>query len=197
MFRRGFKAWCEQVATTLRRDNDLAPTAPLPPTVVAEGLGVRLVPAEQLSGVSPEVLDRLLGQHRAVWSAVTISAGDRHLVVYNSAHSKARQSNDLMHELSHLILKHTPNMSFMDPSKGLLIRSYDKNQEDEANWLSASLLLPRQALVVHRSRRTPAEDLCEMFGVSRDLLTFRLNTTGVERQLARRTAMRSPGRSTR
>ena len=40
-----------------------------------------------------------------------------------------------------------------------LIRSYDKNQEDEANWLSASLLLPRPALVAHRSRRTPAEIL--------------------------------------
>ena len=197
MFRRGFKTWCEQIAAKLRRDNDLGPIAPLPPAAVADGLGVRLIPAEELSGVPPEVLGRLLGQHQSVWSAVTISAGDRHLVVYNSAHSKARQSNDLMHELSHLILKHTPSMSFMDPTKGLLIRSYDKNQEDEANWLSAALLLPRQALVVHRSRRTPAEDLCELFGVSRDLLTFRLNMTGVERQLARRNALRRPSRSAR
>lgn len=191
MFRRGFKAWCEQTAAKLRRDNDLAPTAPLPPAAVAAGLGVRLIPADQLAGVPPEVLERLLGQHRSVWSAVTLSSGDRHLVVYNSAHSKARQSNDLMHELAHLILKHTPNMSFMDPGKGLLIRSYDKNQEDEANWLSAALLLPRQALIVHRSRRTPADDMCELFGVSRELLTFRTNTTGVERQLARRNAMRN------
>lgn len=194
MFRRGFKAWCEQIAATLRRDNDLAPIAPLPPQLVADGLGVRLLPVEHLAGMPPDVLTRLLGEHQSVWSAVTISAGDRHLVVYNSAHSKARQSNDLMHELSHLILKHTPNMSFMDPGKGLLIRSYDKNQEEEANWLSAALLLPRQALVVHRSRRTPTEDLCELFGVSRDLLTFRTNTTGVERQLARRRQLRTAGR---
>jgi uncharacterized protein DUF955 len=191
MFRRGFKAWCEQIAAKLRRDNGLALTAPLPPAVVANGMGVRLIPAEQLAGVPPDVLKRLLGQHRSVWSAVTISAGERHLVVYNSAHSKARQSNDLMHELSHLLLKHSPNLSFMDPSKGLLIRSYDKNQEDEANWLSAALLLPRQALVVHRSRHTPTERVCEIFGVSRDLLNFRTNTTGVERQLARRRAMQS------
>lgn len=191
MFRRGFKTWCEQIAATLRRDFKLAATDPLPPTMVAEGLNVRLIAAEDLAGVPPDVLKRLLTQHRTVWSAVTLSAGDRHLIVYNSAHSAARQSNDLMHELAHLILKHTPNMSFMDPTKGLLIRSYDKAQEDEANWLAASLLLPRAALLLHRARRTPEDNMCEHFGVSRDLLRFRINTTGVERQLARRKAGRT------
>jgi len=134
-------------------------------------------------------VQRFLSTHSRIWSAVTLAAGDRHLIVYNSAHSAARQSNDLMHELAHLILKHTPSMSFMDPGKRLLIRSYDKLQEDEANWLAASLLLPREALLSHRAKQTPHEEICREFGVSQNLLTFRINTTGVERQLARRGAI--------
>jgi hypothetical protein len=186
MFRRGFKAWCERVAANLRRELELQPFDPLPPTLVAESMNVQIIAANALDGVPKDAVKRLLTKHSRNWSAITLSAGDRHLIVYNSAHSAARQSNDLMHELAHLILKHEPSMTFMDPGKGLMIRSYDKAQEDEANWLAAALLLPREVLLLHRGRRTPTTTICEKFGVSEELLTMRTRTTGVERQLARR-----------
>jgi Zn-dependent peptidase ImmA (M78 family) len=186
MFRRGFKAWCERVAANLRMELALQPFDPLPPTLVAESMRVRMIAADALEGVPKDVAKRLLTQHSRNWSAVTVSAGDRHLIVFNSAHSAARQANDLMHELAHLILKHEPSKTFMDPGKGLMIRSYDKGQEDEANWLAAALLLPREALLQLRGRRTPSAAICEKFGVSEELLTMRTRTTGVERQLARR-----------
>ena len=186
MFRRGFKTWCERIAANLRRELHLQPVDPLPPKLVAENMGVRMLAADQLTGLDPDVTKRLLTTHSRSWSAVTVSAEGRHLIIYNSDHSAARQANDLMHELAHLILKHEPSKTFMDPAKGLMIRSYDKAQEEEADWLAAAMLLPREALLLHRSRRTPVATICDAFGVSEKLYTMRTNTTGVERQLARR-----------
>jgi hypothetical protein len=188
MFRRGFKSWCEQVAAKLRRDAGLAPVDPIPPTTIAADLNVKLVSASDLQDLAPETLARLLGAHNEAWSAITVSDGDRHLVVFNPMHSAARQANDVAHELAHIVLKHTPTFSFMNPEKQLLIRSFDKNQEDEANWLAASILLPRAALVSMRSKRVKNDEICSRYGISPQLLTYRLNTTGVDRQMARRKA---------
>lgn len=188
MFRRGFKSWCEQVAAKLRRDAGLAPTDAILPAVIAENLNVRLIPATALPDLPAATLKRLLHTHNESWSAVTISDGERHLVIFNPAHSAARQANDIAHELSHIILKHTPTFSFMNPEKKLLIRSFDKNQEDEANWLAASILLPRAALLAMRAKRVKNGDICARYGISAQLLTYRLNTTGVDRQMARRKA---------
>lgn len=186
MFRRGFKSWCEQVAAKLRRDAGLGQSDAIQPATIAADLNVRLVPATALSDLPPATLERLLHAHNESWSAITVSDGDRHLVVYNPAHSAARQANDVAHELAHIILKHTPTFSFMNPEKKLLIRSFDKNQEDEANWLAASILLPRAALLAMRSKRIKNDEICSRYGISAQLLTYRLNTTGVDRQMARR-----------
>jgi Zn-dependent peptidase ImmA (M78 family) len=156
------------------------------PAQVAKGLGVRLLPATELPGVPADVLSRLTNHHRSAWSAISLSEGDQHLIVFNPAHSKGRQSNDLMHELAHIILGHTPTFSFLDPVKQLLVRSHDRTQEEEADWLAGAVLLPRQALLYVRGRQLGAEEICRRYGISKRLLSFRLNATGVERQLARR-----------
>jgi Zn-dependent peptidase ImmA (M78 family) len=189
MFRRGFKSWCEETAASVRRDNNLGDTDPLRAEMVAEWLGVPLMAERELVDLPAETAKRLVTTHKSVWSAITVSAGDGHLVIFNSSHSDARQSSDVMHELAHIILSHVPKMSFMDPSKGILIRSFDKDQEEEANWLAGTLLLPRVALLQHRVRQTSDQELRDIYGVSAKMLTFRINTTGVERQLSRR---RSP-----
>jgi Zn-dependent peptidase ImmA (M78 family) len=88
------------------------------------------------------------------------------------------------HELAHIILEHTPTFNFFNPQKQLFIRSYDRAQEDEANWLAATILLPRQALLYVRRQRLGKEEICRRYGVSERLLAFRVNTTGVERQLS-------------
>jgi hypothetical protein len=190
MFRRGFKAWCEETAASVRRDIDLADTDPLRAELVADWLGVPLMSERELADLPAETAKGLVTTHKSVWSAITVSAGDSHLIIFNSSHSEARRSSDVMHELAHIILNHVPKMSFMDPSKGILIRSFDKDQEDEANWLAATLLLPRAALLLHRVRQTSDQELRRIFGVSAQMLTFRINTTGVERQLSRRRSTR-------
>ncbi len=186
MFRRGYKAWCEEVAVRVREDCDVAARDAVSPAQVAKGLGVRLLSASELPGLPADVLSRLTNHHSSAWSAITLSEGGQHLIVFNPAHSKARQSNDLMHEIAHVILEHTPTFSFLDPVKRLLVRSHDKTQEDEASWLAGAILLPRQALLYVRSRQFDVDDICRRYGISKKLLAFRMNATGVERQLARR-----------
>jgi len=44
----------------------------------------------------------------AGFSALTVSAGTRRLIVYNQRHPPDRRANSLAHELSHIILEHLP-----------------------------------------------------------------------------------------
>ena len=91
-----------------------------------------------------------------------------------------------MHELAHLLLGHEPSTVFFPGQENLALRGFNKSAEDEANWLAGALLLPRDALVELRAKRRPKEVACDEFGVSRQMLDFRMRVTGVERQFAGR-----------
>lgn len=87
-----------------------------------------------------------------------------------------------MHELAHLIVGHKPGRVDVTEDGALLLNTYDKQQEDEANWLSGCLLLPRPALLWLKKRRMPQDSAASHFGVSLQMLTYRIQVTGVERQ---------------
>ena len=92
-----------------------------------------------------------------------------------------------MHELAHLILGHKPStVFFVGDNADIALRGYDRSIEDEANWLGATLLLPRNVLTSCKSRKVPNERICLEYGVSRQMLKFRLDVTGVNRQFQRR-----------
>ena len=61
----------------------------------------------------------------------------------------------------------------------------DYSEEQEADWYGAALLLPRSALVHHRSRGVTAADIADLYGVSGSLCEWRLRMTGVEIQVLR------------
>jgi Zn-dependent peptidase ImmA (M78 family) len=117
-----------------------------------------------------------------------LTAGEQKVVVLNPAHSDGRQSNDLMHECSHVVLNHVPSQARRSPDGTLMLSAYDKQQEDEANWLAATLLLPRPALLRIVHNRMHLEEAAERYRTSRALLQMRLNQTGVNIQLRRRAA---------
>jgi Zn-dependent peptidase ImmA (M78 family) len=71
----------------------------------------------------------------------------------------------------------------MSPDGNLVMRSYDQKQEDEANWLAAAILLPREALLQSKRNKLSATDIAVRFGVSEPLVSYRLRITGVEAQL--------------
>lgn len=185
MFRRGFKAWCENVAIQMRRDLKLNPSDPLDPTNLANRLDVDILPPEEIPGVEPWCLKTLLRDDKDSWSAVTVTVESRSLIIANSSHSRARHVSNLMHELSHIIIGHEPGRYDLTADGLLLLATYKKEQEDEAAWLSGCLLLPREALLRIRRKQLTPRSAAEKYGVSLDMLQYRFNVTGVDQQLKR------------
>lgn len=185
MFARGFKAWCENVAIQQRRDLDLQPTDPLDPWQLAKHLGIDVHTPSEIPGLDPACLETLLKEDPDSWSAVTISAGSKDVIILNSSHSGGRPASDLTHELAHILLGHEPARIDLTDDGVLMLSTYDKKQEEEANWLAGCLLLPRDALIVIRSQGVDSNTAARRYGVSRQMLIYRQNVTGVDYQLAR------------
>jgi len=185
MFRRGFKTWAEEISVRVRRKLMLVPTSPLDPFKLAELLSIPVLNPDDLPGLPVECGRRLINDHSENWSAITVANGKHHLIVINPEHAPTRKNSDLAHELAHVILGHEPSMMFASPGSQIALRTHNKVQEDEANWLASCLLLPRDALLSIRRRRLTDEEACEEYGVSPAMLRFRVNTSGVDIQLRR------------
>jgi hypothetical protein len=185
VFERGFKTWCEHVSIQQRRDLNLSPTDPLDPRRLAELLNVKVWTAEDVPDLDPEYLQTLLYEDSSSWSAVTLKVGLQTLTIVNSSHSKARQSSDLMHELAHLIIGHEPSRIDVSEDGLLILHTFEKKLEDEANWLAGCLLLPRDALMFARKQKFSDKEIQSKYGVSADMLQYRLRMSGVDFQMNR------------
>lgn len=89
-----------------------------------------------------------------------------------------------MHELAHRILSHQAQEVDISSEGLMLLKSYDKRQEEEADWLSGCLLLPRDALISIKRRSLGADEAAIAFGVSQSMLKYRLAMAGVNRQFS-------------
>ena len=187
MFERGFKAWCERYSGEKRLELGLSPGDPLDPHLLAKSLGIKVLTPSQVPGLSSNALGILLrndGKTASCWSAVTIVAGSKTVVILNSSHSPGRQSNDLAHELAHRIRGHVTHSMDVSSEGIMLISEYGKEQEDEADWLAGCLLLPRDALVRIKANGTDNATAADLFGVSTRMLKYRMAMSGVERQFS-------------
>lgn len=185
MFKRGFKAWCERTALDKRTDLGLRQVDKLDPYDLANHLGVTIRRPDEIPSVSQGCLKRLLRDDRDSWSAITLRHGSQTTIILNTAHSVARQASDLMHELAHIILGHTPARVDVTDDLQLLLRTHDPGQEDEANWLAGCLLLPRPALLNLQRRRIDPADAAREYGVSVPMFTYRLQVSGATIQARR------------
>src|SRR5712664_668675 len=136
MFRRGFKTWAEEIAVRVRQKLKLPLASPLDPWQLAELLSVVVLTPDELDDLPDDCRRRLTNDHSENWSAITVANGKHHLIVINSAHAKTRRNSDLAHELAHVILGHEPSMMFASPGSGIALRTHNREQEDEANWLA-------------------------------------------------------------
>jgi len=187
VFERGYKAWCERYSVEKRKALGLAPNAPLDTRALAAHLGVRVWTPEDVPGLSRDAIAVLLRNDGATpsdWSAVTLVAGAKVVVILNSSHSSARQASDLTHELAHRIRGHDAKEVSVSEDGLMLLSSYEKAQEEEADWLSGSLLLPREALASIKRRRLDTAKACMEYGISARMLQYRMSMTGVNRQYA-------------
>ena len=178
--KRGFKSECESIATAVRGEMGLAAHAPLNSSDLAEHLGIPVHPLSALDDNGLSAAIQHVRTNNKVLSAMTIfPAWPKHhrLVIFNDANSDARRNSDVAHELAHGLLLHEPRSAIANGC-----RDYSKADEDEAAWLSGCLLVPREAALVVATDQIPMGVAAIEYGVSTQMMTYRVNVTGAQRQ---------------
>jgi Zn-dependent peptidase ImmA (M78 family) len=179
---RGFKSWAERSSLALRRELHLAPYDPLPAEDIVDYLGITLWTPYDVPGLPQDILDQLVSKDPWGWSAVSLQVDAKGIIIYNPRNSRGRRSSDIGHEAAHFILDHRPATIILSPPLDVAMRSFDAKQEDEANWLAWSLLLPRDALIYSKRRGLTTTQIAERYGVTETLVNFRMYKTGVNAQ---------------
>jgi Zn-dependent peptidase ImmA (M78 family) len=181
--RRGFKSEAERISATTRAELGLTLVERLDCSILADHLGIPVISLPELErhGACAKNIRRLVSADSG-FSAMTICVGSRRLIVYNAAHSRRRRANSLAHELSHVILEHPPMPAIAHGG----CRKWDDSLETEADWLAGALLVPRDGALHWMRNGGGFDDGAEHYGVSTELFRWRVNQTGVSRQLAAR-----------
>lgn len=183
--RHGFKAEAERISLRLRQEMGLKDYSPLDAFELAEHLSIPIFSPAGL-GLSQTDINHLLGS--SGWSAFTIiNKRGVKVVVHNNLQSNPRQQSNIMHELSHILCKHS-NASTVDLYKEYNLPSYmrefDESQEAEAIYLGGCLQLPRASLLWSiGSQSMSKKEISGYYTASSEMVTFRINTTGVKYQL--------------
>jgi hypothetical protein len=178
--RRGFKADAERIAELVRRDLGLEPLDRIDCFALAEAWGIPVVSLGELreDGASESSIGRLMSAETG-FSAATVVVGPRRLIVYNPRHEPGRKASSLAHELAHLILEHEAA-----PAIGVGgCRHWDGPQEAEADWLGGTLLVPRAGALAWMLQSDDVDAGARNFGVSVELFRWRINHTGVVREV--------------
>jgi hypothetical protein len=183
--RRGFKAEAERTAHEVRAELGLTPVDPLDPRRLATHLEIPVQPLAFVEDEVPAAVWHLRRLEPGTVSALTIVGGTGWLILHNDGHSPARQASDIMHELSHALLLHPA----APPLDELGRRRWNATVEQEAAWLGGALLVPQPAAVRIARQRIPPAVAAGAYGVSEQLMRWRLQVTGATKR-AERTAQR-------
>ncbi|MBT5376327.1 MAG: ImmA/IrrE family metallo-endopeptidase [Nitrospinaceae bacterium] len=182
-FRRGFKSQCERRAVEVRKDLGLSKIAPLKAFDLAKHFGITVWSTEEIAGLSPEDQKNLTSEDNDSWSALTIRMGINNLVIYKNGQSFPRTNSVIMHELSHIILGHELADACISNDGSFAPSNFNQEQEEEANWLGGTLLLPRPLLLYIRQKNMNNQEVREIYGVSEAMLIWRVRMTGVDSQM--------------
>lgn len=186
VFRRGFKSQCERRAVETRKDLNLSKLDALNAFDLARHLGVVVWSTADVGGLSEEDHRHLTIDDGDCWSALTLRMGNHHLIVYKEIGFRPRINSVVMHELSHIILGHELAEACVLADGSLVPRNFSQEQEDEADWLGGTLLLPRPVLLDIVVNKIPNETAQTQYNVSAQMLEYRMRMTGVRNQIYRR-----------
>lgn len=175
-FRRGFKSECEEISEETRGELGIELFDPLNASALAQHLDIPVLPFDGLTAFGASAADIGLVQRAA--SAFTVLRGHYKAVFVNGRHPATRRANSLSHELSHVLLEHQPAVAVIDG-----MRNWNPQQESEADWLAATLLVPREGALRWLRQGGSVSRGATHFQVSDELFRWRVNQTGISRQL--------------
>jgi Zn-dependent peptidase ImmA (M78 family) len=171
---RGFKTQANELAIELRQELGIERHKPLCPKKLASHLLIPICPLSEFGEQIPEAVRYFQEIDLKTFSAVTVFDKHKRLIVYNDAHSVHRQAADLSHELSHAILDHRPDVVFNIWG----CRNFNKEYEDQANWLGPTLLIPNEAALHIVRANMDKHEAAKHYGVSLQIVNMRLNLSG-------------------
>lgn len=177
--RRGFITEAEWYASSYRAELDLQEHEPLCPRELAKLLGVPVLAATDVCSTAERQALLQSGDFHAVTAPLGKTAK---FIVHNDTSALVRQNSDLMHELAHITLNH--QFSTIIGMHG--DRNFDAVLEREAEMLSGILLIPKPAAMHILTSGLATPQACNDYGVSVEMLNFRLNKSGARMHFERR-----------
>jgi Zn-dependent peptidase ImmA (M78 family) len=179
--KRGFKANAERIATEIRGELNLQAEHRLDPFELAEHLAIPVLSMQQASRANS---NSSFSKYFSLvdpdsFSAVTVFNGYRRLIVHNETHHPNRQVSNLTHEVSHSLLEHEPTPTIAADGQ----RYWDADVEEEATWLGAALLIPRDGALDMAKSGQSTEEIAAHYAVSPALCRWRISQSGIAYQV--------------
>lgn len=183
---RGFKANAERTAIKFRNELDLKSHEPLCGFKLAEHLEIPIYTAPEIFPPEMDITPLVgLTNEDNGWSALTMKTKQSNtIIIHNHLHASTRQQSNLMHELAHIICEHEQPKAYTDIALPSFMRAFDKQQEEEANYLGSALQITREGLIWALKKKMLEKDIAEHFNASLSMVSLRINSTGVKRQLS-------------
>lgn len=182
---RGFKAKAEKLSLKYRDELGIPHTEALSGFDLAQHFNIKIFTPEQF-GMGLGDFINVIGSdsNPSGWSALTMvrAIGDR-IIIHNHLHAPARQQSNIMHELAHIICEHQLPPAQTDIALPFYMREYDPVQEEEANILGSALIVSREGLLWALKKKMSHKDIADYYTASEEMVRFRINSTGVMRQL--------------
>lgn len=180
-FRRGFKSEANAIVKEIRAEMGLSLVAPLDPWALAAHLEIPVITLSSMVEFAPGAVRHFSSVNQGEFSAMTVFRGTKRIIVYNDSHVKGRQASDITHEASHGLLLHTPKPAL--DANGC--RDWDDVMEKEADWLASVLLIPEEAALNIARRNIPLDEAATFYGVSQQMVRWRLGATGAKERVSR------------
>ncbi len=186
--RRGFASHAEKLAADVRAGLGIGATDQIDLVALAARRGIELVAADEL--VDRERLHELERLQAYAFSACTFEIGAKKFIVYNPLRDLARRRSDIAHELGHVILEH--ELDEVRELGDVTFRTCRADQEEEATAFGGVLLLPRQLLLSSLRQGMEQAEIARRFQVTETMTRYRINITGVQRQISAAARFRGP-----
>lgn len=166
-----------EIRTSIGIDNE----EPFDPRDYCHELGLVIVTPAEIPGLSDDDVDWASQVDPRVWSGVGVPLPNGRLVVIlHPNQSNERAAVTILEEVAHRYFHHAPSRIIRLPN-GAVKREFTKEAEDEAYWTAAAVLVPSRSLATRVWQGKGADLIADEFGVSRQLVEFRLKTLGLWR----------------
>jgi hypothetical protein len=159
---------------------------PLNPFELARFANLLVIRFDEVTGLSERARQHLLGDASEKWSggACSLPNGMK-LVILNPMHGRSRTNATLMEEICHVFLGHQPNrLSIVsrDDRGKVMARDYRRADEEEAYGVGAAALAPYASLKRMLLEGKTSSEIGRHFGVSRELVEYRMKVTHLWRE---------------